>query len=232
MIPHDTLSPSFIWLTKDVRIEEPVRPFISYKLLTFVSLSTSTPWWTHLAGSSSTSGGRCFTSSGPSSNSRCVFPFIHGGVRYNGCTLASADDGRPWCSTRVDNRGNHINGGGNWGHCPFGCVNDFRGQSVINNNNDLLDRISVRFGGGRRPPQQSSNNQGPFRGIHHHIAKAQHRSLWKLSLFRVCVFSTHSGNSSDWLFIINGCFSLFFFACVCVFFPLYLMYLYITADPG
>merc|ERR1719348_2198362 len=55
----------------------------------------------------------CKTVSGPVVGGTCVFPFTFRGVSYTGCT--TADGGQPWCSTRVDSSGRHIQG--NWGNC-------------------------------------------------------------------------------------------------------------------
>ncbi len=66
----------------------------------------------------------CTTVSGGTANAPCVFPFTYRGVRYNGCILVDAGDGKPWCSVLVDENGNHVGGQGKWGHCPQGCPND------------------------------------------------------------------------------------------------------------
>jgi len=52
------------------------------------------------------------------SGSACVFPFTYGGKVYTWCTL---DGGFsiPWCSTKTDESGNHIQG--NFGDCPGSC---------------------------------------------------------------------------------------------------------------
>ena len=42
-------------------------------------------------------------------------------VKYDACILVDADDGKPWCSTKTDTRGNHIGGQGQWGHCAGSC---------------------------------------------------------------------------------------------------------------
>ena len=36
-------------------------------------------------------------------------------------------DDRSWCSTKVDSRGVHVGGNGNWGICADNCPNDFNG---------------------------------------------------------------------------------------------------------
>merc|ERR1712002_750390 len=43
----------------------------------------------------------------------CQFPFSMGSKTYTSCTMDS--DTAPWCSTKVDGGGNHINGQGYWG---------------------------------------------------------------------------------------------------------------------
>ena len=52
----------------------------------------------------------------------CTFPFIVGNKTYTDCTLDYADDGKPWCSTKVGEGGFHVNG--NWGTCDSTCRSD------------------------------------------------------------------------------------------------------------
>ena len=47
----------------------------------------------------------------------CVFPFIYKGVTYNTCTYVDHPEQMEWCSTKVDENGNHVTGGENWGVC-------------------------------------------------------------------------------------------------------------------
>ena len=54
-------------------------------------------------------------------NIPCRFPFQYNGVAYNGCTLNDADQGKSWCSTLVDENGNHVSGGGHYGDCGPKC---------------------------------------------------------------------------------------------------------------
>lgn len=50
----------------------------------------------------------------------CAFPFrLHDGTNHTACTFVGADDGLPWCSTRVDADGRHVRG--QWGHCAAAC---------------------------------------------------------------------------------------------------------------
>jgi hypothetical protein len=58
----------------------------------------------------------CRTVGGNVVDKACVFPFRFNGVTYNGCT--EDEDGR-WCSTKTDERGNHVTG--NWGICSSNC---------------------------------------------------------------------------------------------------------------
>ena len=62
----------------------------------------------------------CTTVSGPDPNKPCVFPFKHRGNTFITCALADNDD-KHWCSTLVDEAGEHIAGKGNWGHCGSDC---------------------------------------------------------------------------------------------------------------
>jgi len=63
----------------------------------------------------------CLTKSGPSSNQPCIFPFTFNDKTYNGCPIDPEDSSERWCSTKVDFRGRHIAGKGNWGHCSSKC---------------------------------------------------------------------------------------------------------------
>ena len=63
--------------------------------------------------------GVCKTVSGPDANKPCVFPFRFKGITYNTCSFEKSS--RPWCSTRVDKKGNHISGGGHYGDCQRHC---------------------------------------------------------------------------------------------------------------
>ena len=51
----------------------------------------------------------------------CIFPFKFKGEKYFGCPPDREVKGRRWCSTAVDNRGNHITGKGNFGFCEESC---------------------------------------------------------------------------------------------------------------
>ena len=63
------------------------------------------------------------TVSGANPNKPCIFPFKYNGGTYYACTLDNAHftENKPWCSTLVDNQGNHINGQGKWGSCGSNC---------------------------------------------------------------------------------------------------------------
>jgi len=62
----------------------------------------------------------CTTVGGPDPKKPCVFPFKHEGNTFITCALAPNDD-KHWCSTLVDEAGEHIAGNGNWGHCGSDC---------------------------------------------------------------------------------------------------------------
>ena len=71
----------------------------------------------------------CVTVSGGTIGVKCVFPFKYINKEYQGCTVAGVSDGKLWCSTNTDRNGNHIGGGGFWGHCPSrNCQTD---QSIV-----------------------------------------------------------------------------------------------------
>jgi hypothetical protein len=54
-----------------------------------------------------------------------VFPFTYAGTTYNGCAewvYGGEHQGKLWCSTKVDETGNHVNGEGNYGFCSSSCT--------------------------------------------------------------------------------------------------------------
>jgi len=55
------------------------------------------------------------------SGQHCIFPFRHKNITYAGCTEDHDPDGRLWCSTEVDDEGNHLAGKKAWIHCPISC---------------------------------------------------------------------------------------------------------------
>jgi len=50
----------------------------------------------------------------------CVFPFIHNGIEHNACSWFNGDE-HPWCSTKVDTNGIHVDGQSQYGHCGEHC---------------------------------------------------------------------------------------------------------------
>ena len=52
----------------------------------------------------------------------CVFPFIYGGKKYDGCVPSSKDGKGPWCATKVDSRG--IMRKDKWARCNKPCPKD------------------------------------------------------------------------------------------------------------
>ncbi|XP_059099182.1 phenoloxidase-activating enzyme 1-like [Tigriopus californicus] len=59
------------------------------------------------------------TQDGTSRSERCQFPFRYKDQTFNLCTVEDDVDGRPWCSTRVDEEHVHVSGSGHWGHCDL-----------------------------------------------------------------------------------------------------------------
>lgn len=77
----------------------------------------------------------------------CSFPFIYADKTYKTCTDVDDDDGKFWCSTKVDDSGVHIGKKGYWGYCEkwsysisckFGLVMG-KIQSYINNKLGVSD---------------------------------------------------------------------------------------------
>ena len=62
----------------------------------------------------------CMTNGGASPNTKCIFPFIFNRQSINTCTKIDGSD-IAWCSTLVDDNGNHVGEQGKWGNCGPGC---------------------------------------------------------------------------------------------------------------
>ena len=63
----------------------------------------------------------CVTVSGKTPNLPCIFPFKYENSIRETCTV-TIENGvvvKPWCSTKVDKNGYHIEG--NWGDCASNC---------------------------------------------------------------------------------------------------------------
>ena len=64
---------------------------------------------------------QCKTNEGASPNLKCIFPFFYNGKNQTTCTWDSSNltNNKSWCSTLVDESGNHV--GGKWGDCGPEC---------------------------------------------------------------------------------------------------------------
>ena len=63
----------------------------------------------------------CRTVGGPDPDQSCIFPFKFQDKIYNECPFDPDDPSKTWCSTKVDNNGNHVVGQKKWGHCSASC---------------------------------------------------------------------------------------------------------------
>ena len=61
------------------------------------------------------------TVKGPDPNKPCVLPFTFQNTTYEECTNRVDPKRRFWCSTKTDEDGNHVVGGGHWGYCNPEC---------------------------------------------------------------------------------------------------------------
>merc|ERR1712113_278832 len=67
---------------------------------------------------------RCLTDSGNRPGIPCIFPFVYSGKVYNQCAEwvhGGENEGKFWCSTKVDNFDRHITGQGQYGFCSSTC---------------------------------------------------------------------------------------------------------------
>jgi hypothetical protein len=51
----------------------------------------------------------------------CIFPFRYNGQDFSECITIDDPEYKLWCSTRVDETGEHVPDGGFWGHCGPEC---------------------------------------------------------------------------------------------------------------
>ena len=65
----------------------------------------------------------CTTKTGPDPNKPCQFPFKYDSITFNQCITHGngEDETLAWCSTKVDNFGNHVVGQGKYGFCEPKC---------------------------------------------------------------------------------------------------------------
>lgn len=73
------------------------------------------------SGSAPLVNGKCLTVSGPNPGKPCIFPFIYDGKSYSGCPIDPDDSSKRWCSTKVDNKGQHVAKQNEYGHCADNC---------------------------------------------------------------------------------------------------------------
>ena len=68
-------------------------------------------------------GDKCMTDGGADPNKPCIFPLKFNGGTHYACIWDPMDSSAAaWCSTKVDDQGNHIGGQGNWGNCGSDCL--------------------------------------------------------------------------------------------------------------
>ena len=73
---------------------------------------------------------KCSTVGGASPNASCVLPFIYDNKEYHSCIYGPFSDGIPWCSTKVDENGNHISKKGHWSYCSDSCAIENRSNTI------------------------------------------------------------------------------------------------------
>ena len=77
------------------------------------------------------SSSNCLAVDGPGSGLPCKFPFKYSGTVYNTCTdvMKKYTKDKPWCSTKVDEKCNHISG--TWGNCDESCLSSPNGKESV-----------------------------------------------------------------------------------------------------
>ena len=98
-----------------------IPPYWSWKCIFFIYISLINFFITCTASAIN----KCETTNESGSkvkNLPCKFPFTNNGKTYDACTNDTDPDGRFWCSTKVDQSGNHQKG--NWGYCSKKCYSN------------------------------------------------------------------------------------------------------------
>ena len=91
-------------------------------------------------------------------NARCKFPFKFLNRTYNACTrtLTEERNGKPWCSTKLDKDGNHIEGErdekgfeieANWGICDDmeNCQIELNGKVYIIDKSEVKELFFLKY---------------------------------------------------------------------------------------
>ena len=75
----------------------------------------------------------CKTVAGPKINHRCIFPFVFDGKTYKTCVYDMLGPGHLdiWCPTKVDSKGNYIEGQDNWGFCGSACLTGKKSKFIL-----------------------------------------------------------------------------------------------------
>ena len=89
----------------------------------------------------------CTTTFGPDPGKPCIFPFKSDktGITYNTCTTDGNDpsDLKAWCSTQVNDSGEHVSGIGKWGYCEQKCQTD--GKFMLSQKKYKINDIQINF---------------------------------------------------------------------------------------
>jgi len=108
----------------------------------------------------------CSTVSGPATGAYCIFPFTYGEEIHTTCAewvYGGEEQGKFWCSTKVDDFGVHVNGEGNFGFCEAACSTNpplalldtfdnllnARNARNANRTGKSVDSVQVVFGSNR-----------------------------------------------------------------------------------
>ena len=83
----------------------------------------------------------CQTIGGRGMGKPCIFPFKYGRRTYTKC-ITFHSHVKPWCSTKVDREGRHING--NWGTCDENCPGNRKLTATLNRNRKYTRNSSNR----------------------------------------------------------------------------------------
>ena len=87
----------------------------------------------------------CVTVAGPSTGMKCMLPFKFDEFTFNACPSDPSPTGKPWCSTKVDDNGEHVYGGPHWGECSSDCPTENERTMSISYNETGMFISAISF---------------------------------------------------------------------------------------
>ena len=85
----------------------------------------------------------CVTVASPSTGMKCMLPFKFRGLFFNACPSDPSPTGNPWCSTKIDDNGEHIYEGPHWGECSPDCPTENEQTLRMHHNESSMSMTAI-----------------------------------------------------------------------------------------